>query len=500
MTSGAVGVEAPRRWAALVAAVTSLFMSVVDVSIVVVALPTIGSGLDASASQLQWVVSGYALAFGVVPVIAGRLGDDLGRRRMLLVGSSAFVATSLMAGFAPTIGVLIAARVLQGLAGGLLNPQVSGMVQQLFEPEDRGRAFGLIGTSVGVASAAGPVLGGLIIGVGGSEWGWRLCFLVNVPIGLASIVACVRLLPGQERDTTRSRGLDLVGAALLTLGLFAALFPFVQYDAGHDLRLGWILVAAALLGLAFWRWERGPAARRGHPLIDLALFRIRSFTAGVVLALFFFVAFVGLSLVLALFVQDGLGFTALQSGLTATAYAVGAAVSATVAGRWVRRLGRRLLVGGLAVFAMGVAGAGLVGALLAGTVPNGVFALVLGVPLFVAGVGGGSVLTPNQALSLVDVDARGGSTAGGMLQTAQRIGAAVSGVVVGAVFYASTAGAPAGGTDRADRYGNAYAIALGVSLLFALCALAVAIRDARPVAPAPTEPEVAARAATPGAD
>ncbi|MHA3705166.1 MFS transporter [Jatrophihabitans sp. YIM 134969] len=478
MTSG-TGAGAQHRWAALIAAVTSLFMTLVDVSIVVVALPTLGQQLHASSAQLQWVVSGYALAFGIVPVIAGRLGDDHGRRRMLLVGSSAFVLTSLVAGFAPTIEVLVAARVVQGLAGGLLNPQVSGIIQQLFAPQDRGRAFGFIGTMVGVASAAGPVLGGVIIGVGGDEWGWRLCFLVNVPIGLASIVACWRLLPAQVRDTRRSRGLDLTGAALLALGLFSALFPFVQFDSDHDLSLGWILVAAVVFGVAFWRWERGPAARRGHPLIDLALFRVRSFTAGVVLALFFFVAFVGMSLVLALFVQDGLGFSALQSGLTATAYAVGAGVSAAVAGRWVRRFGRRLLVGALVLFVLGVAGAALVAATLAGAIGNGAFVAVLAVPLFVAGLGGGGVLTPNQALSYVDVDARSGSTAGGMLQTAQRIGAATSSVVVGAVFFAVSAHAPAAGARRADAFGDAYAVALAVSLVFALCALVVAVRDAR---------------------
>lgn len=486
MTSAASAASS-RRWAALVAAVTSLFMTLIDLSIVVVALPTVGAQLDASTSQLQWVVSGYALAFGVVPVIAGRLGDDHGRRRMLLLGSSAFVVTSVVAGFAPTIEVLIAARVVQGLAGGLLNPQVSGIIQQLFAPEDRGRAFGFIGTMVGVASAAGPVAGGLIIGLGGDEWGWRLSFLVNLPIGLVSIVACWRLLPAQVRDTRRTRGLDLVGAALLALGLFSALFPFVQYDADHDLALGWILLAAVLFGIAFWRWERGPAIRRGHPLVDLTLFRIRSFSAGVVLALFFFVAFVGMSLVLALFVQDGLGFSALQSGLTATAYAVGAGVSATIAGRWVRRLGRRLLVGALIVFIVGVAGAGLVATTLAGQIGNGAFAAVLAIPLFVAGLGGGGVLTPNQALSLVDIDSRGGSTAGGMLQTAQRIGAATSSVVVGAVFFAASADAPAAGAARADAFGDAYGTALAVSLLFAFCALGIAIRDARgtPQSPVP---------------
>ena len=147
----------PRRWAALFVCVTALFMTLLDVSIVLVALPSIGRGIGAGPSQLQWVVSGYALAFGMVPIIAGRLGDDRGRRLMLLIGIAAFVVTSAMVGLAPTAGVLVVGRVLQGLAGGLINPQVSGLVQQLFPVHERGRAFGAIGTAVGVATASGPV-------------------------------------------------------------------------------------------------------------------------------------------------------------------------------------------------------------------------------------------------------------------------------------------------------------------------------------------------------
>ncbi len=468
----------PRRWAALAVSVFAVFVTLLDVSIVNVALPSIGTGIGAAASELQWVVSGYALAFGMVPIIGGRLGDDRGRKRMLMIGIAAFVACSALVGLAPTPGVLIAGRVLQGLAGGLINPQVSGLVQQLFPAHERGRAFGVLGAAVGIATAAGPVVGGVIIGIGGEEHGWRLCFLVNVPVGLLSLVLCARLLPSSPRRSD-PRPLDLPGAALLTVGVFGLLFPAVQYDAVQDVRLAWLLLPAVAVLACFVQWERGPGLRRGHPLVDLGLFRIRSYTDGVVLGFLFFCAYTGTPLVLALFLQDGLGFTPLQSGLAASAYAVGSALSAPIGGRLLYRLGRRLLVGALVLFGVGVAAAALVADTYAGQVDPHQVAWLMAPALLLAGIGGGSVITPNQALSLAEVDARGGSTAGGVLQTGQRIGNAIGAAVISAVFYAQVSGAAADGAAREQDYGRGYAIALVVSVALTGLALVVAVRDAR---------------------
>ncbi|WP_375474652.1 MFS transporter [uncultured Jatrophihabitans sp.] len=469
----------PRRWFLLGVCLSALFMTLLDATIVNVALPSIGATLHADAAEQQWVVSGYVLAFAMVPIIAGRLGDDRGRRRMLLIGIGGFVLASLLSGLAPTPLVLLGARLLQGLSGGLVNPQVSGLVQQLFPRRERGRAFGLLGLNVGLAQAVGPVLGGLIIAAGGPQLGWRLTFLINVPVGAAAFLLAWRMLP---KDTPRPnpRPLDLPGAGLLALGLAALLFPVVEFDA--DRRAGrLVLVVPALAVLAgFAWWERGPARRRGHPLIDTALFRIRSYSDGLGLALLYFAGFTGTALVLSLFLQDGLGFSALQSGLTASSLALGVSVGAPVAGRFVESAGRLVTVVALATFAAGIAGAVLSVRASAGDLPNADVAWLLAPSLFVAGLGGGAVITPNQALSLADVDVSGGSTAGGMLQTAQRLGAAVGSATLSAVFYGVLAGSvPAAAGPRAARFGDAYSAALLVTVALALAGLALAIVDAR---------------------
>jgi EmrB/QacA subfamily drug resistance transporter len=477
----------PRRWRALAVCVSALFMTLLDVSIVNVALPSIGSTLHAGASQLQWVVSGYVLALGMVPIIGGRLGDDRGRRTMLLVGIAGFVLTSTVCGLAPTGGVLIAARLVQGLAGGLINPQVAGLVQQLFPRPERGKAFGAIGAAVGIATAFGPVIGGTVISLGGTQLGWRLTFLINVPVGITSFVLCRRWLPSSRPSGTRP-ALDLLGVGLLALGMFGLLFPAVQYDAVHDARLALLLVPAIAVLVCFALWERGPARRGGHPLIDTGLFRIRSYAAGLGLALLYFCGYTGMPLVLSLFLQEGLGYSPLAAGLTASAYAAGSAISAPVAGRLVPRLGRRLLVGALAIFGAGVVLLLAASVAAAGRVADAHLAWVLAVPLLIAGFGGGAVITPNQALSLAEIEVAGGSTAGGMLQTAQRLGAAVGTAVLGAVFYAGAHHATGAGPARAASYGHAYAYALLVTLAFTAAALVLARYDARRATLTPAGP------------
>ncbi|MGN6781417.1 MAG: MFS transporter [Marmoricola sp.] len=457
----------PRRWLALGVCCSALFMTLLDVSVTNVALPAIGRATGAGNAGLQWVISGYTLSFGLVPVLAGRLGDDHGRRRMFQLGVAGFVATSMLAGLAPSAGLLIAARVLQGLAGGLINPQVSGLVQQLFRGDERGRAFGVIGTVVGLGTALGPLVGGALIELGGPHLGWRLVFFVNVPIGIAVIALAARLLP-DDPAWGRHR-LDVGGALLLGAATFCVLFGAVEYDSLHNLRLLWLALPAAVLLAIFWHRERALTERRADPLVDMRLFREPSYTAGVVLALAYFPAMAGLPLVLALYYQRGLGFSALHSALGVTAYAVGSAVSAPLAGRFVTRIGRPLIVAAASTFGVGAIVLGVV----AHAHPDAHAALLLAGPLFVMGIGSGAVITPNQTLTLSDVDPVVGSTAGGVLQTAQRIGLAVGQAVIGAVFFSAIVG------TGPVAYGRAIATAVLASLGFVTLAVVVGVIDLR---------------------
>jgi EmrB/QacA subfamily drug resistance transporter len=453
------------RWIALIVCCSALFMTLLDVSVTNVALPSISRSTGAGPSELQWIVSGYTLAFGLVPVLGGKLGDDHGRRVMFQVGVGGFAVTSLLSGIAPNAHVLIAARVLQGLAGGLVNPQVSGLVQQMFHGAERGRAFGVLGTTVGVGTAIGPVVGGGLIALGGPDLGWRLVFFVNIPIGILVIFLARRLLP-PPTESIRHR-LDFLGAALLGAATFCVLFACVQYDAQHDVRLAWLAVPAVVLAVLFYRRERRMTDESREPLVDFRLFRRPSYVAGITLALTFFPAIAGLPLVLAIFYQKGLGYSAIQSALGITAYAVGAAVSAPLCGRFVTRIGRPLVVAGAVMFGIGAIGL----AVIAPHVPPEHAGRFLAVPLFVMGFGQGALITPNQTLSLMDVDPAMGSTAGGVLQTGQRIGLAVGQAVIGAVFFSSLSG-----TGRAA-YSDALRNAVLVALVFVAIAVAIGVQD-----------------------
>ncbi|MDP4506930.1 MFS transporter [Nonomuraea turcica] len=208
----------PKRWRALIVTQLAMFMILLDVSIVNVALPSIEREFAVPAATAQWVVSGYALTLGLTLVPAGRLGDAFGRRRMLLVGLAAFVLTSAVTGAAPSAEALIAARLLQGVAGGLLIPQNSGLIQEHFAGAERGRAFGILGSTIGLATAAGPVVGGLILSSAQGQDAWRWVFYVNVPIGLITLPLAMRLVRSSTGQGHRDTHLDVIGSLLLGAG------------------------------------------------------------------------------------------------------------------------------------------------------------------------------------------------------------------------------------------------------------------------------------------
>jgi EmrB/QacA subfamily drug resistance transporter len=450
----------PRRWRALSVCLVAGFMTLLDVSIVNVALPSMQSGLGASAAELSWVVSGYALTFGLVLVSSGRLGDDRGRRRMFLISLALFTLTSALAGLAFDPTFLVVARLLQGMAGGMLNPQVVGFIQQLFRGPERGRAFGLFGTAIGISTAVGPLLGGLLIQWGGDADGWRWVFYVNVPIGVAALVAGARLLP-RDRTSGEHRPLDLLGALLLGAAVVAVMLPLVESEQDPASAPWWLLAVGAVLLAVFVGWERRATGRHGHPLVNFALLRTPSYAWGVTLGLVYFAGFTSIFFVLTLYFQNGLGYTALQAGLVLTPFALGSAVSAALGGRVVSRFGAPLIVVGLVLVVAGLLTTDLL--LGAGFARAG---WVVAGPLLVAGVGSGLVIAPNQTLALQDVPTREGGTAAGVLQTGQRVGSAVGISAVGAVFFGHLA------TTRGDWTA---AISLGLKVTVALVGLALVV-------------------------
>ncbi|MGW3468359.1 MFS transporter [Saccharopolyspora sp. NPDC000995] len=454
--------ESARRWRVLAICLVAGFMTLLDVSIVNVALPSIQQGLDAPAAALSWVVSGYALTFGLVLVPAGRLGDDRGRSRMFLLALAAFTVASALAGFALTPLWLVIARLLQGVAGGLLNPQVLGLMQQLFHGRERGKAFGLFGAVVGISTAIGPLLGGLIIQVAGQEHGWRWVFFVNLPIGIAAVLYGLRVLP---RDGARgqSRSLDLVGVLLLGGGLLCLLLPLVEQEGGRGAPWFLLIVAAVLLVL-FVAWEYWYRARGRAPLVNLRLLKIRSYSFGATLGLLYFAGFTSIFFVLAVYFQRGLGYSALQAGLALTPFAVGSAVASALGGRIVHRMGRRLVIIGLAAALLGL----LATDLLLATHPGEAAGLVTALPLLIAGTGSGLVISPNQTVTLSEIDAAHGGTAAGVQQTGQRIGSAVGTAAASGLFF---------GTLMTSGFDAAISDGLIVSVGFVSAALVVALAE-----------------------
>ncbi|MBQ1121001.1 MFS transporter [Streptomyces smyrnaeus] len=457
----------PRRWKALSVCLLVGFMSLLDVSIVNVALPAIEKGLGASESALSWVVSGYALTFGLVLVPSGRIGDALGRRTAFFAGLILFTVASMACGFAQGAGWLVGARLLQGVGGGLLMPQISGMIQQLFRGAERGKAFGMLGSTIGLSTAIGPLLGGLLIQVFGAAEGWRWVFFVNLPIGIIAFLLALRLVPRAcaERDTEHRHSLDPLGVLLLGAGVIAVMLPLVEERQWHG-QGKWLLEPLGVLLLcSFVWWERVYLRRGKEPLVNLRLFQDRSYSLGALLGLVYFAGFTTIFFIFTLFLQNGMRYSALQAGLTLTPFAIGSAVSAAVGGRFITRVGRPLIALGLVLVLIGLAGA----ALTVHEVQNSSVGWVLIGPMLCAGLGSGLVISPNQTLALRSVPVAQGGAAGGVIQTGQRIGSAAGIAAVGAVFFAWLASS------------HDWATALDYGLLTAVCfvagALVVAVVD-----------------------
>lgn len=469
MTQSTTRAPSRHAWLALAVLILGVAMGMLDTTIVNVALPTIRTSIDASESTLSWIISGYALAYGLVLIPAGRIGDRIGHKWVFVVGLTGFTLASLACGISQDGIALVVARVAQGLFGGIFFPAVTALIQLMFTGRDRGKAFAIMGASIGVSTALGPIVGGLLIQWLGDADGWRSVFFVNLPLGVIAVVAALLVLPAGAAGRTGG-GVDGIGFVLLAGALVAILVPLI---GGQDLDWPlwtWLCLAlGALLVLAFALWEVG-VARRGQidPLVPPHLFSHPAFTGGVVLALVYFAAFTSIFFTISILWQTGLGHTALESGLVAVPFALGSIVGASQSDRLAERLGRTVLVIGTAMVAVGLSAVWFV---LHTVAAADLTHWQLVAPLAIAGIGSGLSIAPNAQFIVATVDRAEAGAASGVIGTMQRVGSAIGIAVIGSVLFGTLD--IAGPDDVAPAFVTSASHAMAVSAIFAVVAFAL---------------------------
>jgi EmrB/QacA subfamily drug resistance transporter len=425
---------------ALAVLLAGTFITTLDFFIVNVAIPSVQLGLHAGPAAVQFVVAGFGLAFAASLITGGRLGDLYGRRRMYIIGLGLFTVASAACGLAPNPDLLIAGRVVQGLAAAMLAPQVLAILTIVYTGRQRTVAFNAFGLAMGFGGVFGQLIGGVLIQADIGGIGWRSIFLINVPIGVAALALVRRLVP-ESRGDDRNR-LDLVGTLLVALGLVAIVLPLVEGQQQGWPAWTWLCLGAAPVLLAgFVAHQRRLAARAGAPLIELDMFRERAFSVGVALGLAYMMTAASFFLVLALYLQQGHGLTALGSGLIFLPLGAGYFVSSSRAGQVAERLGRQVLALGATTLAVGYV-------MLAGTVheigtTGSVCWLIPG--LLVAGTGMGLVIAPLPSTVLAGVSHQHVAAASGVISAAQQAGGAIGVALIGMVFYRVTGGHAANG-------------------------------------------------------
>ncbi|MBO0804780.1 MAG: MFS transporter [Nocardiopsaceae bacterium] len=431
-----------REWRILAIVLTGSLMAVLDTTIVNVALPSIEQGAHATSDALEWVVSGYALTFGLVLVPAGRIGDRWGYKRLFLTGLAVFTAASVWCGLSSGPAELIAARLVQGLGAGIYYPAISAIIQRLFTGRDRSRAFGFLGGIVGLSTAAGPLLGGLIIELAGLGEGWRWVFLVNLFIGIVVLPVAAWLLPA--RHAPERHRMDPLGNLLLAVVLLLILVPLVEGRVAGWPAWSWLLLAlAAPTAAALAGWEARLSRRGGEPVVQVDLLRRRgSFGMGQLLAMAYFAGFTSLFFILSIMWQEGLGRSAMETGLLVLPFAAGALATASNSFRFSRRFGRATVMAGIGAM---MAGQGLMLGVLIGSGDRPGYWTLAG-PLLLAGVGNGLAIAPNQDFTLSAVPREQAGTAGGALITAQRLGAAIGIAACGTALFSGSGGGSSGGS------------------------------------------------------
>jgi EmrB/QacA subfamily drug resistance transporter len=417
------------RWVVAAVVLAANVMDLLDATIVNVAAPAVHRDLGGGVSTIQWLSAGYTLAFAVLLIAGARLGDILGRRRLFLVGSAGFTLFSAACSVAPTIGVLIAFRALQGACGALMIPQGFGLVKQVFDDDaELDKALGLFGPATGVAMLAAPIIAGALIDANLWGTGWRLVFLINIPVGALTLPLAIRSLP--RGATHPDVKLDIGGVLLVGLALVAIIYPLIQGRAD-----GWpawsfaVLAAGVILLLVFLRHER---RHRNSPLIEPTLLTNRTYLSGVAVALALFGAFGGLLLCISLYGQLGEGWSPIHAGLTLTPMFAGMILGMVGSLAAVRRLGRHLLHIGILLIAIGAAGLALS---LADARAASTWDLVPGLFLIGAGVGASIGQLFRFILASVTMDEVG--SASGVLEAVQQLSTSLGVAVLGTIFFSA---------------------------------------------------------------
>jgi EmrB/QacA subfamily drug resistance transporter len=420
----------PHRWMALGVVLLAAVMDIIDTSIVLVAIPSIRADLGASYTAIQWTVAGYTLAFALGLITGGRLGDIFGRKRMFLLGVAGFTAASALSGLAVNPAMLVAARVLQGAMAALMVPQVLSILQVSFRGDEQRKAYGAYGAMLGVGAVAGPLLGGLLIGADLFGLGWRPIFLINLPVGIFALFAAAALV--RESRSPFALRLDLIGAMIVTIGLLAIVYPLVQGRALGWPAWGFASMAASIpiLGL-FALYERRKTRIDGSPLVVLGLFRQRAFVAGLAVSLIFFSGIAGFFLVLMIYLQAGLGFSALRAGLTVLPFEVGLFIASGLSVQLAPRMGRTVTSLGALLMAVGMGG-------LMVTIDRygtGIGPWQFLPALIVCGLGLGMVAPTLVDVILAGVSHRDAGSASGVLNTNLQLGGTIGVALIGVIFF-----------------------------------------------------------------
>jgi EmrB/QacA subfamily drug resistance transporter len=419
-----------RRWLTLVILLLAAFMNLLDVSIVNIAIPSIQRDLHASYADVQWALAGYTLAYALVLITGGRLGDIFGRKRLFLIGVAGFTIMSALCGAATGPGMLIACRVVQGAMGALMVPQVLAVIQVIFPPAERIKALAGFGVTAGLGTVSGPLLGGLLIQHNLFGLTWRPIFLINVPVGILAVAASAVLV--RESRAPRPPRLDPAGVGLVSAALLLLLYPLVE-----GRQLGWpgwtfVSMAAAVPVFALFIWyEQVKERRDGSPLVPLRLFTEREFSVGMAIAMTFFLGIASFGLVLTLFLQIGLGFTPLHAGLSFLPFSAGVLVSSGAAARLAPRFGRGVTMAGALVIAAGMAG--VIAAVHHYGAAVTTWELVPG--LAGAGLGLGAVIAPLADIVLARVPHQNAGSASGVFNTGLQVGNSIGIAVIGVIFF-----------------------------------------------------------------